>query len=122
MTKADKLGRQQARQAMRQVAQDPLLASRQASLLVMLFSTLSRIGVEDLQRAVESLLTGATVDWAAMTRSAGRNGAHLQAPRPSRAPGGGGGTWDADGSRRKCPAWPAGTIRPFGLQTGGTAP
>ena len=58
MTKADKLGRQQARQAMRQVAQDPLLANRQASLLVLLFSTLSRTGVEDLQQAVESLITG----------------------------------------------------------------
>ena len=64
MTKSDKLGRQQARQAMRQVAQDPLLANRQASLLVMLFSTLSRTGVENLQLAVESLLTGETVDWA----------------------------------------------------------
>ena len=58
MTKADKLGRQQARQAMRKVAQDPLLAGRQAVLLVTLFSTLSRTGIEDLQLAVESLMTG----------------------------------------------------------------
>jgi len=71
LTKADKLGRQQARQAMRKVAQDQLLAGRQASLLVLLFSTLSRIGVEDLQLAVEALLTGAAVDWAARVRIAG---------------------------------------------------
>lgn len=64
MTKSDKLGRQQGRQAMRQLAQDPLLSKRQASLLVMLFSTLSRAGVENLQLAVESLITGEAVDWA----------------------------------------------------------
>jgi GTP-binding protein len=62
MTKADKLARQQARQAMRQVAHDPLLAHRQASLLVMLFSALNRTGVDTLQLAVESLLTGTSID------------------------------------------------------------
>jgi GTP-binding protein len=63
MTKSDKLGRQQVRQAVREVAGDPLLARRQASLLVMPFSILSRTGVENLQQAVEALITGATVDW-----------------------------------------------------------
>jgi len=63
MTKSDKLSRQQVRQAVRAVAQDPLLAQRQASLLVLPFSILSRTGVEDLQRAVEGLITGASVDW-----------------------------------------------------------
>jgi hypothetical protein len=63
MTKSDKLGRQQVRQAVREVAQDPLLAARQASLLVLPFSILSRIGVENLQTAVEGLITGASVDW-----------------------------------------------------------
>ena len=86
MTKSDKLGRQQARQAMRQVAQDPLLANRQASLLVMLFSTLSRTGVENLQLAVESLLTGKTVDWAGKAHPPGETAPiyrnpHAQ-PRP----------------------------------------
>jgi GTP-binding protein len=71
MTKADKLGRQQARQAMRQVADDPLLAKRQSSLLVLLFSTLSRTGVETLQLAVESLITGAAVDWDGIARQSG---------------------------------------------------
>jgi GTP-binding protein len=71
MTKSDKLGRQQARQAMRQVAQDPLLAKRQASLLILLFSTLSRTGVEDLQQAVEALITGAEIDWAAKANRPG---------------------------------------------------
>ena len=64
MTKSDKLGRQQVRQAVREVAQDPLLATRQASLLVLPFSILSRAGVENLQQAVEALVTGAAVDWA----------------------------------------------------------
>jgi len=64
MTKSDKLGRQQVRQAVREVAQDPLLAARQASLLVLPFSILSRAGVENLQQAVEALVTGAAVDWA----------------------------------------------------------
>ncbi len=63
MTKSDKLPRQQVRQAVRAVAQDPLLARRQASLLVLPFSILSRTGVEDLQRAVEALITGTSIDW-----------------------------------------------------------
>jgi GTP-binding protein len=62
MTKADKLPRQQARLAMRRVADDPLLAGRQASLLVLLFSTLNRTGVETLQFAVEALLRGVPID------------------------------------------------------------
>ena len=87
MTKADKLGRQQARQAMRQVAQDPLLANRQAGLLVLLFSTLSRTGIEDLQLAVESLITGETVDWAGLPRKPGETAPiyrepALQHPKP----------------------------------------
>ena len=64
MTKSDKLGRQQVREAVREVARDPLLTKRQASLLVLPFSILSRTGVENLQLAVESLITGAGVDWA----------------------------------------------------------
>jgi hypothetical protein len=87
MTKADKLGRQQARQAMRQVAEDPLLANRQAGLLVLLFSTLNRTGVEDLQRAVESLLTGTEVDWAAIARQPGETAPIFKAPpSPQRLP------------------------------------
>lgn len=62
MTKADKLPRQQAREAMRHVANDPILADRQASLLVLLFSTLNRTGVETLQFAVEALLGGVPMD------------------------------------------------------------
>jgi GTP-binding protein len=90
MTKADKLGRQQARQAMRQVAQDPLLANRQASLLVMLFSTLNRTGVDNLQLAVESLLTGSTVDWASLADRPGETAPIFRdphaRPRPAQAP------------------------------------
>jgi len=63
MTKSDKLARQQVRQSVRAVAQDPLLGRRQASLLVLPFSILSRAGVEDLQRAVEGLITGTSIDW-----------------------------------------------------------
>jgi len=87
LTKSDKLGRQQARQAMRQVAQDPLLASRQASLLVLLFSTLSRTGVAPLRIAVESLLTGATVDWATMARQPGEAAPFFRAQPCAANPG-----------------------------------
>ena len=80
MTKADKLGRQQARQAMRQVAQDPLLADRQAGVLVLLFSTLSRTGVEDLQTAVESLLENSVLDWAHMPRQPGETAPIYKVP------------------------------------------
>ena len=86
MTKADKLGRQQARQAMRQVTGDPLLANRPASLLVMLFSTLSRVGVEDLQRAVESLLTGTEVNWETLARQPGETAPIYRAPPSPQQP------------------------------------
>jgi GTP-binding protein len=97
MTKADKLGRQQARQAMRQVAQDPLLADRQASLLVLLFSTLSRTGVEDLQLAVEALLTGESVDWSARVRAAGETAPIFTDPRARPQPQTGAGPGAARG-------------------------
>ena len=80
MTKADKLGRQQARQAMRQVAQDPLLAHRQAGVLVLLFSTLTRTGVEDLQMAVESLVENSVLDWAGMPRKPGETAPIFKVP------------------------------------------
>lgn len=75
--------RQQARQALRQVAQDPLLADRPASLLVMLFSALNRTGVEQLQLAVEALLTGSAADW---ERLAARPGETAPILRPAKLP------------------------------------
>ena len=85
MTKSDKLPRQQARQAMRQVAQDPLLANRQASLLVLLFSTLNRTGVESLQLAVESLLTGSAVNWESLANRPGETAPIFRMAQPGAA-------------------------------------
>lgn len=87
MTKSDKLPRQQARRAMRQVADDPLLARRQASLLVLLFSTLNRTGVETLQSAVESLLRGQPVDPAALESGPGETAPIYRTPRAPEEPG-----------------------------------
>lgn len=63
LTKADKLSRQQLRESLRDVAGDPVLAQRSGGVLVLPFSVLSRMGVEPLQQAVESLLTGTATDW-----------------------------------------------------------
>jgi len=87
MTKSDKLPRQQARRAMRQVADDPLLAGRQASLLVLLFSTLNRTGVETLQSAVEALLRGQPVDPAALESGPGETAPIYRTPRAPVEPG-----------------------------------
>lgn len=86
MTKSDKLPRQQARQAMRQVAQDPLLANRQASLLVLLFSILNRTGVDNLQSAVESLVAGSPVDWACLASRPGETAPLCRIPEPTDQP------------------------------------
>lgn len=63
LTKADKLSRREMREALREVAGDPELARRQGGVLVLPFSVLSRMGVEALQDAIESLLTGSAADW-----------------------------------------------------------
>jgi GTP-binding protein len=120
MTKADKLGRQQARQAMRKVAQDPLLAGRHAFLLVTLFSTLSRTGVEDLQLAVESLMTGVPVEWAKLPRHPGETAPIIRMPPalPSSPPSSLPPALPAD------PTAPAGSAQPdhrTGAGTGGDA-
>ena len=86
MTKADKLPRQQARQAMRLVANDLLLANRQASLLVLLFSTLSRTGIETLQLAVESLFTGAPIDRALLEKGPGETSPIYRTPEKPAEP------------------------------------
>lgn len=86
MTKSDKLGRQAVRQAVREVAADPLLANRQASLLVIPFSILSRAGVENLQQAVESLITGAAVDWSRQVADGALVFRDPHAPAPAAPP------------------------------------
>ena len=63
LTKADKLSRQQLREALREVSADPVLAQRSGGMLLLPFSILSRMGVEPLQEAVESLLTGTSAEW-----------------------------------------------------------
>ncbi len=63
LTKADKLSRQQLREALREVAGDPVLTQRSGGVLLLAFSVLSRMGVEALQEAVESLFTGTAADW-----------------------------------------------------------
>ncbi|MGE0797121.1 MAG: ribosome biogenesis GTP-binding protein YihA/YsxC [Lautropia sp.] len=63
LTKADKLSRPQARAALERVAADPALSGRDAPTLLLLFSMMSRIGVEPLQAAIEALLTADAGDW-----------------------------------------------------------
>ncbi len=63
ITKSDKLPRQQARLAMRRIADDPALAGREARVLLLLFSTLNRSGVDALQSSIEALITATDTDW-----------------------------------------------------------
>ena len=63
LTKADKVTRNAARETVRRLARDPALAGREAPVLLQLFSTLNRTGVELLQSAIESLLVATAADW-----------------------------------------------------------
>lgn len=67
LTKADKLSRQQLREALREVSGDPVLARRTGGVLLLPFSILSRMGVAPLQEAVEALFTGTAADWQRIT-------------------------------------------------------
>jgi GTP-binding protein len=63
LTKADKLSRQQLRDALRDVSGDPVLGQRTGGVLLVPFSALSRMGVEALQEAIETLITGTAAGW-----------------------------------------------------------
>ncbi len=85
LTKADKLSRQQLREALREVAGDAVLAGRTGGVLLLPFSILSRMGVEPLQAAVESLLTGSAADWQRVVERHDGLPLVLQPPRPPAA-------------------------------------
>ncbi len=86
ITKADKLGRNVAREALRRVARDPALAGREGPVLLHLFSTLNRTGADLLPLAVESLLVSTAADWAALAARADPASPLLLAPFSPAAP------------------------------------
>ncbi len=72
LTKSDKFGRQQMGATKRRIEGDPIVAQRIGPVMVVLFSTIARRGIEALQGAIEAVIRNGSLNTApAFTTGAG---------------------------------------------------